>query len=127
MFTVHKHDSVGTTPWEYLPAAAGTYKVGQALKVAAGKVTASGALTTTPAYICMAEKTAKDGEILPVIRVRKDLVFKTQLSAKNTDLAIGSLLSVAADGLSAAATAGTFEVAGFDGKEAGDAVYGRFN
>lgn len=127
MFTVHKHDSVGITPWEYLPAAAGEYKVGQALNVADGQLAATGAIATTPAYICMAEKTVKAGEILPVIRVRHDLVFESQLSAEKTDLAIGDKLSIAADSLTAAAEAGTFEVVGFEDTGKGAKVYGRFN
>lgn len=127
MIIPHSYDNA-LQPWEYLPAAAGTYKVGQALKVASGKVAATGAaLTTTPPYICMAEVTVADGEALPVIRTKNDIIFETTLSAAAASAAIGSKLQVSADGLTVNATAaGTFEVVYLAGTAEGDVVRGRF-
>lgn len=127
MFMPHSYDSA-LQPWEYLPAAAGTYKVGQALKLASGKVAATGAaLTTTPPYICMAETTVADGEALPVIRTKHDIIFETTLSAAAASAAVGSKLQVSADGLTVNATAaGTFELVHVAGTAEGDMVRGRF-
>lgn len=127
MIIPHSYDNA-LQPWEYLPAAAGTYKVGQALTVTGGKVAAIGkASTTTPPYICMAETTVADGEALPVIRVRNETIFESTLSEEAAAATIGSKLQVSADGLTVdAAAAGTFEVVYIEGTAAGNVVRGRF-
>lgn len=123
-----KSDHGAATPWEYLPGAAGTYKVGQMLKVTDGKVAALGAAsTTTPPYVCMAEKTFADGDIIPVVRVNDNLIFETKLAAEAAEAKAGSKLQVAADGLTASGdAAGTFEVVWIEGTAAGSVVRGRF-
>lgn len=128
MFTPHKGDHSGTMPWEYFPAAAGTYKAGQLLNVTSGKLAAiSEASKTTPPYLCMADITAADGDNVPVVRVRSDRIFKTTLSAAAASAAVGTKLEVSAGGLEAdAAAAGTFEVTALEGTAAGSTVYGRF-
>ena len=126
-FLPHQSDN-GLQPWEYLPAAAGSYKVGQLLNVTDGKLAAISAVSkTTPPYLCMAEKTVAADELLPVLRVTNDVIFETQLSAEAAAAKIGSLLEVSAGGLEAdAAAAGTFEVVFIDGTAVGDTVRGRF-
>lgn len=128
MITIHKHDSSSRQPWEYLPAAAGTYKAGQALTVTDGKLTAiKAAHTTTPPYICMADATVEDGQNLPVIRVTDKVIYETTLSADAADAVVGTKLQVSAGGLEVdAAAAGTFEVTAIEGTAAGSTVYGRF-
>lgn len=128
MFTPHKRDTAGALPWEYIPAAAGTYKAGQLLTVSAGKLAAvSAASTTTPPYLCMADATVEAGHPLPVVRVTRDTIFETQLSAAAADAAIGSKLQVAAGGLQVnAAAAGSFELTGVEDTAAGSTVFGRF-
>lgn len=127
MFIPHSYDNA-LQPWEYLPAAAGTYQVGQTLTVTSGKLAAiNSASTTTPPYICMAEVTAADGEAIPVIRVRNEIIFETTLSAASASAAIGTKLQVAAQGLEVnGAAAGTFEVVYIEGTAAGSIVRGRF-
>ena len=129
MFLPYSHDKVALQPWEYLPAAAGTYQIGQLLDVTAGKLTAIGAAkTTTPAYLCMASKTVANGDVLPVQRVSKDEIYETHLSAEAADAAIGTKLQVSKGGLEAdAAAAGTFEVSYIEGTAAGSVVRGRFH
>lgn len=128
MFTVHKHDTLARQPWEYLAAAAGTYKVGQALTVAGGQLTpVSAALKTTPPYICMADVTVTAGQVLPVTRVTDQAIYATELSAEAAAAAVGSKLEVSAGGLQVdAAAAGTFEVCYIEGTAAGSVVHGRF-
>lgn len=128
MFTFHTTNNGAVAPWEYLPAAAGTYEVGQALIVTGGNVCAIAAATkTTPPYICMSNKTVAAGEPLPVVRVSDDAVYKTTLSAETAAAAVGSLLEVSAGGKGVdGAAAGTFEVTYIEGTAAGSTVYGRF-
>lgn len=128
MFVPVKSDHGSLLPWEYLPAAAGTYKAGQLLKVSNGQVAALGAATaTTPPYLSMADKVCEAGELLPVTRVSKDHIYETTLAAAAASAVPGTKLQVAADGLTASgAAAGTFEVVTIDGTAAGDTVRGRW-
>ena len=127
MFIPHKYEN-GIQPWEYLQAAAGSYKCGQAVSVTGGKVTPiAAALKTTPPYICMADVTVDDGHAVPVIRTNHEIVFETTLSAEAAAAAVGSMLEVSAGGLQVdAAAAGTFEVTDIEATAAGGTVYGRF-
>lgn len=128
MFTIHKHDTAGRQPWEYLAAAAGSYKAGQTLSVSGGKVAPiSAALKTTPPYISMADVTITEGQALPVIRVTDKAIYATELSAEAAAAVVGTKLEVSAGGLQVdAAAAGTFEVVYIDGTAAGSVVHGRF-
>ena len=115
-------------PWEYYPAAAGTYKAGQLVNATGGKIQpVSAASKTTPGYVCMANITVAEGDNIPVTRIQKDAVYETQLSAETESASIGAKLQVSAGGLQVdAAAAGTFELTYADGTEAGDMVRGRF-
>ena len=127
MFLPHKSDN-GLQPFEYHPAAAGTYEIGQMLNVTDGKLTAISAVCkTTPAYVSMARGTMADGEVLPVLRVNHEMVFATSLSADTANAKLGAMLEVSAGGKEVdGAAAGTFEVTYAEGTAAGSAVYGRF-
>ena len=128
MFSPHKSDTGAVLPWEYIPAAAGSYEAGQLLQVSAGKVAVlSAASKTTPPYLCMGNITVEDGDPIPVSRVNKDMIYETQLSADAAAATVGTMLEVSAGGKEAdAAAAGTFEVVAIDGTAMGDTVYGRF-
>ena len=128
MFTVYSHDTGARQPWEYLPAAAGTYKAGQALSVTDGNVAPiEAALKTTPPYICMADVTVAAGQSVPVIRVTKNAIYSTTLSADAAAAKTGALLQISAGGLAVdGAAAGTFEVVDVEGTTAGSVVTGRF-
>ncbi len=128
MFTIHKHDTGSRQPWEFLAAAAGTYKVGQALSVNAGAVApVAAALATTPPYICMADVTVAEGDQIPVIRTTSNVIYETALTVEAADAKVGSKLQVSAGGLGVdAAAAGTFEVTAIEDTAAGSVVCGRF-
>ena len=127
-FVPVKSDNGAVLPWEYMSAAAGTYRVGQLLNVADGKVTAiTSPSTTTPPYLCMADKTAADGEPLAVTRVSRDYIYETQLSAEAASAKVGTKLQVSKGGLEAdGAAAGTFEVVTLAETAAGSTVRGRW-
>lgn len=128
MFSPHKNGTGAVLPWEYIPAAAGTYEAGQLLNVADGKATAiSAAATTTPPYLCMGSITVEDGEELPVTRIAADMIYTACLSAAAAAAVVGTKLQISAGGKEVdGGAAGSFEVVAIDGNEAGDTVYGRF-
>ena len=127
MFVLYKSDNSSLQPWEYMEAAPDDYKAGQMLAATGGLLEALAADTlTTPPYICMADMTITDDELLPVIRVSHDYIYETELSAAAATAAPGGKLAVADGGLFAKAGAGTFEIVSLDGTAAGDAVRGRF-
>jgi len=128
MFSPHKNGTGAVLPWEYIPAAAGTYEAGQLLKVADGKVAAiDAAATETPPYLCMGSVTVEDGDELPVTRIADDMIYVTTLSAAAENAAIGVNLQISAGGMEVdGGAAGSFELVALDGTGAGDIVYGRF-
>lgn len=128
MFTPHKRDTGALQPWENIPAAAGTYQVGQLLNVTDGKLAAiSAAETDTPAYLSMYSGTVADGQMLPVIRVNSRIVFETALTAEAAAAKVGSKLQVSAGGLGVdAAATGSFEITYIEDTAAGSRVCGRF-
>ncbi len=129
MFSPHKTDTGAVLPWEYMPAAAGTYQAGQLLNAKNGSLTpVSAASTTTPGYLCMANITVTAGQLVPVTRIQHTAIYETQLSAEAADAAEGTKLQVSAGGLQVdAAAAGSFEVTYIEDTAAGSMVRGRFN
>jgi hypothetical protein len=132
MFSPHKTDTGAVLPWEYMPAAAGTYQAGQLLNAKNGSLTpVSAASTTTPGYLCMADitiATVNAGQPVPVTRIQNSVIYETQLSADAEDAAEGAMLQVSAGGLQAdAAAVGTFEVTYIEATTAGAMVRGRFH
>lgn len=129
MFSPHKTDTGAVPPWEYMPAAAGTYQAGQLLNAVSGSLTpVSAASTTTPGYLCMANITVTAGQLVPVTRIQHTAIYETQLSAEAADAAEGTKLQVSAGGLQVdAAAAGSFEVTYIEDTAAGSMVRGRFN
>ena len=129
MFSPHKTDTGAVLPWEYMPAAAGTYQAGQLLNAKNGSLTpVSAASTTTPGYLCMANITVTAGQLVPVTRIQHTAIYETQLSAEAASAAEGTKLQVSAGGLQVdAAAAGSFEVTYIEATAAGSMVRGRFN
>lgn len=124
-----KYKTGATQPWEFYPAAAGTYVVGQLLNLTGGKLTAvSAASKTTPGYLCCGNVTVAEGDVVPVIHIEAGEILVTQLSAEAASAAPGTMLEVSAGGLQVdGAAAGTFEVTFLEGTAAGSTVWGRFH
>ena len=114
--------------WEYFPAAAGTYKNGQMLNVTDGLLAPlEEASTEIPPYICQCDRTVKEGEVIPVVRVSADAIYHTTLSADAAEAKIGTMLQISAGGEQVDASAeGSFEVVGIDDTKKDSVVYGRF-
>ena len=122
-FTIHKHDHAGRKPWASIPAHAGTYHVGDALYVYGGKVAPvgeEGCYMGVVKYVSMAERTVQEGQLLPVVRVTSNEIYKTT-GAADGEAVVGNLVAVYVDRI-APGEEGRFEIVQIDGDE----VYGRF-
>lgn len=123
-FFVHTTDDGRNLPMEYLPASALTPRIGLAMKLTAGKLAAvKGA--ESPAYICMTERDTpcEEGDILQVARIAPDTVWRTTAAADMSDIHVGDMVTISADGLEVTATkGGTALVTAMDGTAAGSAV-----
>lgn len=116
-------------PIEYLPAEAITPQIGLCLALDG---TNSGQLeaSVTPQFICLTERAAavSAGELIPVVRVKPDMVFAATLDG-STSLKAGAIAAVKSDGMQIDAdgtTSRCFLIEKLMGSSSGDLVYGRF-
>ncbi|HIR50289.1 MAG TPA: hypothetical protein IAA53_03235 [Candidatus Avoscillospira avicola] len=128
-FLIHSVDDNRVLGLEYLPCSAITPKVGMALVQTSGNLAlASG--TTAPTYISMCERdtACTAGELIPVVRVQKDIIFGVPAQAAMTSVKLGDKVTIHTDGLQVTATtaSGVAEVVGMDGTAAGSTVLVRF-
>lgn len=128
-FKIYSTDDNRVPGIEYLPAGAITPKVGMALTQTDGKLAvASG--TTAPTYISMCEKenACKAGDIIPVIRVGKDMILETTVAADATGIKLGDKVTLHTDGLRVTATtaSGVAEIVYMDGTASGSMCRVRF-
>lgn len=128
-FKIYSTDDNRVPGIEYLPAGAITPKVGMALTQTDGKLAlASG--TTAPTYISMCEKDSEctAGDIIPVIRVGKDMVLETTVAAAATGIKLGDKVTLHTDGLQVTATtaSGVAEIVYMDGTASGSMCRVRF-
>lgn len=117
------------TAFEYLPAAAATFKVGEALAFNANGQLALAAGSTKPQYFSYKDTTiGTAGDLLCVSRVRDDIIYETHNSAAFTSVKIGAKVTIAADGMRVTATTtdGVATVVGFDATAVGSRVRVKF-
>ena len=128
-FKIHNIDDGRIPGIEYLPCGAITPKVGMALVMSAGNL-AIAAGENAPTYISMCEKDSActAGDIIPVIRVNKDMVFETTFSTAATSIKLGNKVTLHTDGLQVTATTekGVAEVVYMDGTASGSMCRVRF-
>lgn len=128
-FKIYSTDDNRVPGIEYLPASAITPKVGMALAQTAGQLAlASG--TTAPTYLSMCEKDSActAGDIIPVIRVNRDMIFETTFAAAATSIKLGDKVTLHTDGeqVTATTTGGVAEVVYMDGTASGSMCRVRF-
>lgn len=128
-FKIYSTDDNRVPGIEYLPASAITPKVGMALTQTTGQLElATGA--TAPTYISMCEKDGKctAGDIIPVIRVGKDMILETTFAVAATSIKLGDKVTLYTDGLQVTATtaSGVAEVVYMDGTASGSMCRVRF-
>ena len=137
-FLLHSIDDGHVPAWEYLPVAAIKPKMGMALTQSSGNLAIATGVTA-PTYISMVEKstTCSAGDIIPVIRVTKDMIFETTFSATATSIQRGDKVSLhASSGLQITANKtetidskpvpGVAEIVSMDGTASGSTVRVRF-
>lgn len=135
-FKIYSTDDNRVPGIEYLPASAITPKVGMALTQTTGQLAlATGQLAlatgaTAPTYISMCEKDGEctAGDIIPVIRVGKDMILETTFAAAATSIKLGDKVTLHTDGLQVTATTtnGVAEVVYMDGTAIGSMCRVRF-
>lgn len=127
-FKLYTTDDGRVPPVEYIPAEAGTYKIGECVAI---DTASSHQLDTslTPTHICVADMTVTvPGTPLPVIRIQEDMVFESSKDSSNV-MYIGTKYDVAAGGLLVdddGSVNQNFECTYVGGTAAGSVVRGRF-
>jgi len=118
-----------TPPIVYMqPTDGESYQVGEALKLASGKVTlCSGAVA--PSHVCVGP--VDDNGVVPCVEVQKYMEFETTLGVAPADSAtvgVGDKVTLHTDGMQVTATktSGVAEVTGIDGQTVGSRVTVKF-
>lgn len=129
MFMLSRMLVGNTPPIVYMqPTDGETYQVGEALKLASGKVTlASGAVA--PSHVCVGP--IDDNGVVPCVEVQKYMEFETTLGVAPADSAtvgVGDKVTLHTDGMQVTATktGGVAEVTGIDGQTVGSRVTVKF-
>ncbi len=129
MFMLSRMLVGNTPPIVYMqPADSESYQVGEALKLASGKVTlCSGAVA--PSHVCVGP--VDDNGVVPCVEVQKYMEFETTLGVAPTDSAtvgVGDKVTLHTDGMQVTATktSGVAEVTGIDGQTVGSRVTVKF-
>lgn len=129
MFVLSRMLVGNTPPIVYMqPADGETYQVGEALKLASGKVTlCSGAVA--PSHVCVGP--VDDNGVVPCVEVQKYMEFETTLGVAPADSAtvgVGDKVTLHTDGMQVTATktSGVAEVTGIDGQTVGSRVTVKF-
>ncbi len=129
MFMLSRMLVGNTPPIVYMqPTDGETYQVGEALKLASGKVTlCSGAVA--PSHVCVGP--VDDNGVVPCVEVQKYMEFETTLGVAPTDSAtvgVGDKVTLHTDGMQVTATktSGVAEVTGIDGQTVGSRVTVKF-
>lgn len=129
MFMLSRMLVGNTPPIVYMqPTDSESYQVGEALKLASGKVTlCSGAVA--PSHVCVGP--INDNGVVPCVEVQKYMEFETTLGVAPADSAtvgVGDKVTLHTDGMQVTATktGGVAEVTGIDGQTVGSRVTVKF-
>ncbi len=129
MFMLSRMLVGNTPPIVYMqPTDGESYQVGEALKLASGKVTlCSGAVA--PSHVCVGP--IDDNGVVPCVEVQKYMEFETTLGVAPADSAtvgVGDKVTLHTDGMQVTATktGGVAEVTGIDGQTVGSRVTVKF-
>lgn len=130
MFTPYKRNAMLAAMEEFPVTANEEVKLGEALVLSSGKLTKCGA-TATPTFIAQEPCTAAEataGKEISVLRVSKEVIYETELTAAYSAIAAGAKVTLASTGLgiTATTTSGVAEIVDWDGTAVGDRVRVRF-
>lgn len=129
-FDIVNSDQGRDFPYEYrVGTNAEEFVKGEILTLSSGVLTKAGVDTDgTQLFVCQKTVTGATGVAnVPVVRLRRDIIFETTSSGTIAASAVGSkyTLSAAATGITDTTTKGCFEVSKTDGATA-STVQGRF-
>lgn len=94
MFKLFKKNNATIPVVKEIPAAAGTYNVGDALAMNASGYVAQVAGTTKPEFVCATKATVTSGNVIAVNPVYEDMEFLTTFSADGTALKAGAKVTI---------------------------------
>lgn len=125
MFKIAKRGVADVDPITYIEGTASeTISVGEALKLASGKLTKAGAADEVT-HICVGGK--NEAGLYPVIAVHPYMYFETTSTATVAATAVGTAVKLHTDGLTVTATAGgPFVIDETDGATTNSTVIGHF-
>lgn len=108
MFKLFKKNNATIPVVKEIPAAAGTYVVGQTLALNAAGLAAQVAGTTAPEFVCATGVTAASGDMIAVNPIYEDMEFLTVFSADGSALKAGAKVTISAtyDSVTATTTNG---------------------
>lgn len=102
-----------------------TYKVGETLKIASGKLTKCTG-TVAPQYVCLADYVAPSSNAadIPVVEINPGQMYRVPLQASGSSLVVGDKVTIHTDGLQVTATTtnGVAEIVKIEGTAVGDKV-----
>ena len=112
MFKLHKKNQATIPVVKEIPAAAGTYAVGQTLALNAAGYAAQVAGTTAPAFVCASSATVSSGDVIAVNPIYEDMEFLTVFSADGSSLKPGAKVTISStfDSVTATTTSGVVEI-----------------
>lgn len=129
MFMLSRMLVGNTPPIVYMqPTGREPYHVGEALKLASGKVTLCSD-AVAPSHVCVGP--VDDNGVVPCVEVQKYMEFETTLGVAPTDsttVGVGDKVTLHTDGMQVTATkaGGVAEVTGIDGQTVGSRVTVKF-
>ena len=108
MFDIFKKNNATIPVVKEIPAAAGTYSVGQTLALDANGNAAQVAGTNVPQFICAFKGTVTSGTVIAVNPIYEDMEFKTVFSADGSSLKAGTKVTISTtfDSVTATSTNG---------------------
>ena len=112
MFKIFKKNNATIPVVKEIPAAAGTYAVGQTLALNASGLAAQVAGTNVPTFICASDATVASGDAIAVNPIYEDMEFVTTFSADGSALKAGAKVTIATtfDQVTATTTSGVVEI-----------------
>lgn len=120
---IHSTDDGHVPPFEYKIAATGAYTIGQLLVEKDGPLEAAAGTADEGAhYVCMANVTIGEGDLLPCISAQPGIIFEAPLATGGA-LTVGESYTIA-NGKVTSTTGGCFRVTETEGAVAGNAIRG---
>lgn len=112
MFALFKKNNATIPVVKEIPAAAGTYSVGDTLALNAAGLVAQVAGTNVPEFVCASKGTVASGVAIAVNPIYEDMEFKTVFSADGTALKAGAKVTISTtfDSVTATTTSGVAEI-----------------